>query len=233
MRIGIPNRSSFLHVGAMAQCLAADIVPLHEYHPARLFYRSPTSEVWLCRCDELCKHFVAGDLDVIFSGDDYATEYIRPAVYYRASYAFVTVHFALLASDPRHCTHFARIFAKYPQTAREHLEQWHVSYDRLIQVSGSSECFARSLPSSAAHDVVCTGATQRTNNLHAICRGAALGCSWFFRHDLPEPLTRVTADADLLNRLRNHYDGVLRSRDMDVRNIVRSLLSIVNICVEN
>lgn len=81
MRIGIPNRSSFLHLGAVAQCVTAGVLPWSEYHPAKLFCRLPDYELWLCRSDELCKHFVAGDLDVIFTGDDYAGEYLRGAEY--------------------------------------------------------------------------------------------------------------------------------------------------------
>lgn len=45
MHIGIPNRSSFLHIGAVAQCVGAGLLPWSEYHPAKLFYRLPSDEL--------------------------------------------------------------------------------------------------------------------------------------------------------------------------------------------
>ena len=131
IHIGIPNRSSFLHLGAVAQCVASEILPWSEYHPAKLFYRLPNYELWLCRCDELCKHFIAGDLDVIFTGDDYAGEYLRGIEYESVPYAFISVHFALLCIDSSQSRHFDRVFTKYPQTAKEHLKQWGVSFDEI------------------------------------------------------------------------------------------------------
>lgn len=229
MRIGIPNRSSFLHLGAVAQCVAGGNLPWAEYHPAKLFYRLPGYELWLCRCDELCKHFVAGDFDVIFTGDDYAGEYLRGTEYDTQPFAFVAVHFALLCLDPGQSRRFDQVFTKYPQTAKEHLEQWGVACGEIKSVSGSSECFACSLPSSAAHDVMCTGATQRANKLYAMHRGAALGCSWYFRRGtFPESLARVTADGDIFQRLTGHYQTVLLSRDTAVRNTIGTILNITN-----
>lgn len=144
-------------------------------------------------------------------------------------FAFVAVHFALLCVDPGKSSHFDRVFTKYPQTAKEHLEQWGVSFGEINAVSGSSECFACSVPSSAAHDVMCTGATQQVNKLYAVHRGAALGCSWYFRRGtFPESLVRVTADGEMFAKLRNHYETVLLSRDMVVRNTIGTLLNITD-----
>lgn len=227
MRFGIPNRSSFLHLGAVAQCVAGGILPWPEYHPAKLFYRLPGYELWLCRCDELCRHFISGDLDVIFTGDDYAGEYLRDTEYDSEPYAFVAVHFALLCVDPRQSRHFDRVYTKYPLTAGNHLKQWGVSAGEIAAVSGSSECFACSLPSSAAHDVMCTGATQQANKLFAVHRGNSLGCSWYFKRDkFPESLARVTADGDMFARLREHYQTVLLSRDMVAKNTIGTILNI-------
>lgn len=229
MRIGIPNRSSFLHLGAVAQCVAGEILPWSEYHPAKLFCRLPNFELWLCRSDELCKHFVSGDLDVIFTGDDYAGEYLRGIEYDTKTYAFVTIHFALLCVHPDQSRHFDRVFTKYPQTAKEHLEHWGVSYGEINDVSGSSECFACSLPASAAHDVMCTGATQQVNKLYAVHRGVALGCSWYFRRGtFPESLVRIIADGDMFAKLRSHYETVLLSRDLVTRNTIGTLLNITD-----
>jgi ATP phosphoribosyltransferase len=229
MRIGIPNRSSFLHLGAVAQCVVAGILPWSEYHPARLFCRLADYELWLCRSDELCRHFVSGDLDVIFTGDDYAGEYLRDTEYESVPYAFVGVHFALLCVDPSQSQKFDRVFTKYPQTAKEHLEQWGVSAGEIIAVSGSSECFACSLPSSAAHDVMCTGATQQVNKLYAVHRGTALGCSWYFRRGtFPESLVRVIADGEMFAKLHSHYQTVLLSRDTAVRNTIGTLLNVTD-----
>lgn len=219
----------FLHLGAVAQCVRGGILPWPEYHPAKLFYRMLGHELWLCRCDELCRHFVAGDLDVIFTGDDYAGEYLRGVEYGCEPFSFVAVHFALLCVHPGKNRRFDQVFTKYPQTAQGHLEQWGVSYGELKAVSGSTECFACSLPSSAAHDVMCTGATQQTNKLYAVYRGGALGCSWYFRRGMfPESLIRVTADGDIFTKLRSHYQSVLLSRDTVVRDTVGTILSINN-----
>jgi len=228
MKIGIPNRSSFLHLGAVAQCVSAGILPWSEYHPAKLFYQLPDGELWLCRCDELCKHLASGHLDVVFTGDDYAGEHLRDLEYSSKAYAFIAVHFALLCVDPKQ-SHFDHVLAKYPITAKEDLNKWKVSYSDVVEVSGSSECFACSVSSSAAHDVMCTGATQRENKLYALHRGSALGCSWYFRNGkFPESLARVAADGDMFARLRDHYQTVLLSRDTVAKNTVGTLLNITN-----
>lgn len=229
MHIGIPNRSSFLHIGAVAQCVGAGLLPWSEYHPAKLFYRLPSDELWLCRCDDLCNRFRQGDLDVIFTGDDYAEEYLRGVQYESVPFAFVSVHFALLCIDLRKSHHFDRVYTKYPQTAKEHLTQWGISYGEINTVSGSSECFSCCIPSNAAHDVICTGATQQANKLYAIRHGGVLGCSWYFRRGtIPESLVRITADSDMFARLRRYYQAILHSRDIVVKNIIGTILNIID-----
>ena len=227
MHIGIPNRSSFLHIGAVAQCVAARLLPWSEYHAAKLFYRLPSDDLWSCRCDELCNRFRRGDLEVIFTGDDYAGEYLRGVKYEKVPFAFISVHFALLCIDPGQNRRFDRVFTKYPQTAKEHLKQWDVSYNEINVVSGGSECFACSLPTSAAHDVICTGSTQQLNKLHAVHRGSTLGCSWYFqRGKFPGSLALVTADGNIFSRIRSYYQAVLLSRDMAVRDTIGTLLNL-------
>lgn len=229
MRIGIPNRSSLLHAGAVSQCVVGKLLQWSEYHPAKLFYRLVDGELWLCRCDDLCKGFLAGDLDAIFTGDDYAEEYLRSIEFESASFAFVNIYFALLCAEPGQSQHLDQVFTKYPQTAKEHLTQWGVSYNSINTVSGGSECFACCVPSSAAHDVICTGATQQANKLYVVHQGATLGCSWYFRHGkFPKSLSGVIDNGDLLAKLRNHYQTVLHSRDKVVKDAVGMILGVTN-----
>jgi len=84
--------------------------------------------------------------------------------------------------------------------------------------------------SSAAHDVICTGATQHLNKLHAVHRGSVLGCSWYFqRGKFLESLALVTADGNIFSRIRSYYQAVLLSRDMEARDTIGTLLNLAPI----
>lgn len=230
MRIGIPNRSSLLHVGAITQCLTGGLLPWSEYHPAKLYYRLPGDELLLFRCDDLCKCFAAGELDVIFTGDDYAGEHLQSDEYECTSFAFVSTRFALLSVNPSRNQQFDQVFTKFPETAKKYLARWNVAYNEIQVMSGGCECFASCVPSSAAFDVICTGTTRQVNKLCAVHQGDAFGCSWYFRRGkLIESLARVVANKEILTRLQSHYQTVLRSRDEVVKGAIGAIMEIANL----
>ena len=104
-----------------------------------------------------------------------------------------------------------------------------MSKEGFISLMLQVECFACCIPSAAAFDVVCTGATQQANQMRVLHSGDNLGCSWYFRRGaLPELLVNAISNLDLLKRISYHYQSVLYSRDNIVKETVGKLLNIVN-----
>lgn len=228
MRIGIPNRSSFLHMGAVTQCVAAGILPWKEYYPAKLFYRLREHELLLCRCEDLCKCLERGELDMIFTGDDYAKEHLQSVRCERLPVEFLSVRFALLCLNRDQNQEFDHIFTKYPRAAKEYCSQWGVTYRKMSVVSGGCESFACCVPSSAAVDVICTGATQKENKLKAPFEGEELKCAWYARsQSFPETLIEVIENEELISRIRNHYQAILHSRDIIMKDTIGKFLHAI------
>src|SRR5579859_580972 len=98
LKLGIPNRSSLLHVGAVGQCLKAGIISREIYHPAKLYYETSDFILFLVRSNDLCGMMNEGKLDIIFTGDDYALENLTIETE-KFVYPMVEVKFALLSSD--------------------------------------------------------------------------------------------------------------------------------------
>ncbi|PIT90468.1 MAG: hypothetical protein COU22_02020 [Candidatus Komeilibacteria bacterium CG10_big_fil_rev_8_21_14_0_10_41_13] len=230
MRIGIPNRSSFLHIGAISQCVFSGILPQHLYHPAKLFYKLDGYNLLLCRCSELCKLFLQRDIDLIFVGDDYAKEYLPNAEYEKISFSFLKVYFALLCSDIyNQRSRFDKIFTKFPVMAAEYLQKWSIGYNQIEAVSGASECFACSVSNSAAFDVICSGITQQENGLSIIRNDDLLGCSWYFSQNLfPDSLRTAISNQNLFNRILDYYKSVLNNHSDATKIEVQSILGSIN-----
>lgn len=223
LRIGIPNRSSLLHVGAVAQCLKARVIPQAEYHPATLYYTLDEHEIFLVRANELCEMMNEGLLDLIFTGDDYAGEHLAISAN-QIPYPMMEVEFVLFTALKETGNSFSKIFTKFPKTAATYLKHWGVSYDLLEVKSGACETFCFFSPRFAAFDIYCTGATQRTNNLHVNYRGNSISSSWFYKNDFPPSLAEVISDQHFFSQIKTHYETYLEFRDTVMKNSVFDIL---------
>ena len=222
MKIGIPNRSSFLHTGATALCMRWGVLHRAEYHAARLYYSSGGVTVALARAATLCELLEAGELDLIFTGEDYAAEHLVTS---RRAFRvpLYEVRFALFqrtAGAP-----VERVVTKFPRVAEQTLSKWDIACPRLEAVSGATETFCLLDPKAAAFDVICTGITQRANQLHVMRSGPPLGAAWYSANDrLPDALADVLSDAQLMSRVSAHYARYLSVRDeatrVDIANVL-------------
>jgi ATP phosphoribosyltransferase len=222
--IGIPGRFSLLHVAGIVQCIEAGLLTLAEYHPAKLFYRGNAVKIFLFHEKQLCVMLNSGLLDLIFVGDEYAQEWVDFPAHSLCFPTFQT-QLALLSGAPPTCPAESEVYTRFPQTASKYLELWGVRFSSLVTVYGAGEAYCLALPDGFAFDVVCTGVTKATNDLHILESTRSLSSSWYYR-DLAvmDRIGSVTEDRGLLSAVRTYYEDLLTGRDHVMYEGVRHIV---------
>lgn len=224
LRIGIPNRSSALHVAGATALIRSGVLRADEYHPAKLYYEKGAAVVTLTRCDQLCSLFSEGLLDAIFTGGDYSEEHILPA---RAGtvlrWPVLSCHYALLGLVDGMGTN-ADIFTKFPNVANHRLTSLETA--RIKLVGGACESYVLSRH-ALAFDVVCTGATVNANGLSELRRFEDFCPVWHCHsHASAEfaNVRRAIEDEPLAVELRDYYLRYFGGRDAETAHSVLSTI---------
>lgn len=221
MRVGIPNRSSLLHLAGVLACVNAGLISISTYHAARLAYRTAAGRTFLTRCSGLCGMLANGELDAVFVGDDYWSEYGAKDCD-RVPFPVLSAQFALLSACPD-VGRLAEVYTKFPVTARSWLERWGVQYERIVFQPGGVETFALNRERAAAFDVVCTGGTVRVNRLSVLRAAPRFTSAWYVRRGVTLPAS--LHDPRLATRLRQHFDQRLVDRDREAQDTLQRLVS--------
>jgi ATP phosphoribosyltransferase len=224
LRIGIPNRSSLLHLLGVAHCIEANFLPAEQYDPARLQYCFDRVEIVLTRCNELCGLFGQGAIDVMLNGGDYVGEHLTEPFGQRIECAVNAVRFALLDNGQQDSDSPSIVFTKYPRVARRYLAEWNVAYNTIVTVSGGVEAFCLLEPQSAAFDVVCTGNTVRANRLRIFKQSEIIYPGWYGKNNLPAEIVAACTDARLAQRVQTYYEHLLIRRDRVLSDAMRTIV---------
>lgn len=193
IRVGVPNRSSFLHIAGISTLIYSGIIPRSAYRPAKLFYDEYGGsgiEVFLMNNSSLCRLALEDKLDVIFTGGDYASEYLD-SCFFTEEFSIFSVQFALLRinrAGPSNAEHpISRLYTKFPEVSKRYCVENLSNVPEIVPVPGASETFALMDSESAALDIIYTGETVFDNNMHSTRIGDKIYPGWYAR------------DADLLS----------------------------------
>jgi ATP phosphoribosyltransferase len=226
-RIGIPSRSSELHVLGIAQCLHSGLLSPKAYDPAKLLYCCEGHTLVLGRCDELCHFLDAGSVDLIFTGGDYAREHLSLTVNCVPVNSF-SIQFVLLIPRKMTNSNLETVFTKFPRSAERTLLDWGIRFDKVLSVSGGSEAFCLMTPRAAAFDIKCTARTIEANDLKVVRSSESIYPGWYsVDYRMPPEIQKVSCDEILLTRLQHYYSQRLSNRDVLIRdNVARVFRSV-------
>ena len=221
LRIGIPNRSSFLHTAAAYQCLEAGLLSKQTYHPAKLYYQFKDHVVVLMPNTRLCEAYKANQLDAIFVGGDYALEYLPG---FQATYdiPIFSVNFALITNQDGFKNR--QVYTKFINTAHRMLYPTFGDNLEIIFASGASETSIFINPGSGAFDIIHTAATVQRNDLKCEIVFESVGPGWHIQNNMSKhPAFSAMHNEELIKKLESCYNQLVVERDASIINHIQSL----------
>lgn len=225
LRVGIPNRSSLLHVAGASLCIRANLIEACAYEPPCLFYKKNDITVLLTRCDELCRFFAERKLDVILTGFDYAVEHLNNLWAFETPCDVFRTAFALLGA-PERVPETPQVVTKFPRHAAAQLAAWGVEARSIRAMTGGVEGVCALDASVVAFDVICTGATVKANGLNVYRQEELRPPLWLSYAELPSTIEQALSDSALMERLRRFYRHKLSHRDSAIAEAVMTDLDI-------
>jgi ATP phosphoribosyltransferase len=224
LKIGIPNRSSLLHVAGIGICMQAGLVDAASYNPPCLHYYGDSAEILLSRCEELCKLFEENRLDVILTGFDYAMEQGCDVSATQTPCDVFRTAFAVMGKQQR-LPPSPTVVTKFPLRAAARLVSWGIEYKSIRPMAGGVEGLCEPDNDIVAFDVVCTGGTVASNGLRVYRQDAYLPPVWLSRGALPDSIQTATAGTPLMLRLQEFYRRKLEERDVMMAGAVNEVLA--------
>jgi ATP phosphoribosyltransferase len=220
--IGIPNRSSSLHIAAISALISAGYIDSDEYHPAKLFYEKNGISIVLARCDQLCKLFKDKTVDIIFTGGDYYREHCGESMDQVYEWNVLECHLAIMGfqCDNR----VQKIYTKFPMIAEGHVD---IGGD-IISVSGSCETYTIAFD-ELCFDVICTGSTSKNNKIPVIKQFFSFTPVWvgkqFIENNMIK-LHRSVSNQKLTESLRSYYSNYYLNRDDSKVDAIEAIIAL-------
>jgi len=219
INIGIPNRSSFIHISGIIQCISAGLIEKSEYHPAKLFYSNEKANIYLLRNDQLCNQLLDKKLDYVYTGDDYAYEIFANNIKKLLSVDIFKTKVCILYLGKLHKR--VNIYTKFPNIANKYLELWKIKYNKIIKISGSCETYCFLNKDSATIDTVCTGGTKNVNKLISGRCSQQFSTGWYgCNHNKSLIDSLAENNRAIIKSLKQLYKDELLNRDNKINKSI-------------